>query len=104
MELKQKQTSMINDLLEHTISLRKRIEETKDRVSHRDGYMKTLVDIEKALSAQPLDINRLRRDKFGIFRMVDGFAESSIEREMMALHDEIFELLKVSKDLQSQHK
>ena len=104
MELKQKQISMINDLLEHTISLRKKIEEMKEYVSHRDGYVKTLVDIEKALSDQSLDLNRLRRDKFGIFRMVDGFADRPLEREMMALHDEIYELLKVSKDLDGYQK
>jgi len=99
MDNKQKQIFLIENLLSHTITLRKKIEVSNKHIPYMKSYLKILINIEETLSNQPLDLDRLRRDKFGIFRIVDGFADNPIEKEMMELHDEIFDLLKLSKDL-----
>ena len=91
----EKQILMTKDLLVHAIALRKEIEGLEKQIPNGRGYVKTLLDIEKALSSQPLDLDRLRRDKFGIFRMVDGSANTPIEQKLMLLHEEIYNLLKV---------
>ena len=49
-------------------------------------YIKILRDMEKVLSSQPLDLDRLGKDEFGIFRLVtDGPGDSPIEQELMSL-------------------
>lgn len=100
--VKQKQVLLAEKLLSHAISLRKKIE-SDEQIPYKNSYVKILLDIEDALSSQSLDINRLRRDKFGISRMIDGTIISSIEEELMLLHQEIHDLIKVSKDFDT-HK
>lgn len=99
MDRTQKQIMLIESLLSHAVLLRKKIESSDKHIPYKNGYTKTLLDIEEVLSNLPLDLNRLRRDKFGISRMVDGTINSPIEQEMMILHEEIHNLIKVSKDL-----
>ena len=42
--------------------------------------------MEKVLSSQPLDLDRLGKDEFGIFRLVtDGPGDSVIEQELLSL-------------------
>lgn len=87
--------------MSHTISLRVKLEDSDEQIPHKNGYIKTLLDIEEALTSQTLDLNRLRRDKFGIFRMVDGTAHTPIERELMLLHEEIHDFIKAFRHLNS---
>lgn len=102
---KKKQISMMTKhLLLHTFALRKRIESHESQIPYREGFVKTLLDIERVLSSQPLDIDRLRLDCFGIFRMVDGFADTPIEQELMLLHDEIDNLLKAIKEINNHQR
>jgi hypothetical protein len=104
MDLKKTQSLMVEKLTSHSILIRKRLEESDKHIPYRNGYIKTLLDIEEALSNQLVDVNRLRRDKFGIYRMLDGSVDTPIEQELMLLHDEIHDLLKASKDIDTHQK
>ena len=87
----EKQISMIKDLLIDTVELRKKIEDYKKYDSYKESYIKILQDIEKVLSSQPLDLDRLGKDEFGIFRLVtDGPGDSPIEQELKSLLKKIY--------------
>jgi hypothetical protein len=86
MNAKEKQILMTKDLLIYTVELREKIENYKKHDSYKQSYIKILRDIEKILSSQPLDLDRLGKDEFGIFRLVtDGPGDSPIEQELMFL-------------------
>jgi hypothetical protein len=87
MNTNEKQTSMAKVLLANAIELREKIENLQE-LPYRSGLLKALIDIEKILSNQPLDLDRLSKDEFGIFRMVtdnSSLEESSIGKELMSL-------------------
>jgi hypothetical protein len=88
-------------LLSHTVSFREKIQGSDEQIPHKNGFIKILLDLEEALSGQLLDLNRLRRDKFGIFRLVDGISSTPSEQEIMLLHEEIHELIKVTSELET---
>ena len=96
----EQQDSMIRNLMLHTISLREEIESHEMQTPDGKGFVKILLDIERVLSIQPLDLNRLRRNKFGISRMVDGLAETLIEKKLMSLYEEIYSLFRSSEEIE----
>ena len=88
MNTNEKQISMTKDLLIDTVELRKKIDNHSDQLPYKSGLLKTLVDIEKVLSSEPLDLDRLGKDEFGIFRMVtdnSSLEDSAIGKELLAL-------------------
>ena len=86
MNTNEKQISMTKDLLIDTVELRKKIEDYTKYNSYKESYIKILLDMEKVLSSQPLDLDRLGKDEFGIFRLVtDGSGDSPIEQELLSL-------------------
>jgi hypothetical protein len=87
MNQNEKQTSMTKVLLANAVELRKEID-SHPELPYRSGLLKTLIDIEMILSNQPLDLDRLSKDEFGIFRMVtdnSSLEESSIGKELTSL-------------------
>jgi hypothetical protein len=91
-------------LLSHVLSLREQLEESDEHIPYKTGFIKTLCDIEETLTGPAPDLNRLRRDKFGIFRMVDGNADTPIERELMQLHEDLHEFIKASREMGNHHE
>lgn len=88
MDANEKQGAMINELLKHTIELRRTIENSAEHISYKSGLIKVLMDIEKILSSQPLDLDKLGKDEFGIFRMVtdsSSLENGAIGKELMSL-------------------
>jgi hypothetical protein len=88
MNTNEKQISLIKDLLTDAVELRKKIDDYPEQLAYRSGLLKTLIDIEKVLSSQPLDLDRLSKDEFGIFRMVtdnSSLEDSSIGKELLSL-------------------
>ena len=85
MNANEKQILMTKDLLIKTIELREKIENYKKYDSYKESYIKILRDIEKVLSSQPLNLDRLGKDEFGIFRLVtDGPGDNPIEQELLS--------------------
>jgi hypothetical protein len=87
MNQNEKQTSMIKVLLANAVELRTKID-SHPELPYRSGLLKTLIDIEKILSSQPLDLDELSEDEFGIFRMVtdnSSLENSDIGKELMSL-------------------
>jgi hypothetical protein len=83
----EKQTSMTKALLANAVELRKKIDNHPE-LPYRSGLLKTLIDIEKILSSQPLDLDELSEDEFGIFRMVtdnSSLENNDIGKELMSL-------------------
>lgn len=82
-----KQISITEDLLINTVELRKKLENHPEQIPYKRGLIKTLLDIERVLSSQPLDLDRLGKDEFGIFRMVtdsSSLEDSSTGKELMS--------------------
>ena len=80
--------SMTKDLLIDTVDLRNKIDTYSEQLPYKSGLLKTLIDIEEVLSTQPLDLDRLGKDEFGIFRMVtdnSSLEDSSIGKELLSL-------------------
>jgi hypothetical protein len=104
MNFEHNQRLLREKLLSHTISLRVKLKGSDEQLPYKNGYIRTLLDIEETLTSQALDLNRLRRDKFGISRMVDGTADTPIERELMLLHEELHDFIKASRELGDYHE
>jgi hypothetical protein len=88
MNTNEKKISMTKDMLIDTVELRKKIDNSSEQSPYRSGLLKTLIDIESVLSTQPLDLDRLSKDEFGIFRMVtdnSSLEDSSIGKELLSL-------------------
>jgi hypothetical protein len=102
MNLNEKQVSMTNELLSDTITIREKLENSKTYNSYKESYIKILRSMEKVLSNQPLDVDKLQKDKFGIFRLVtDGTGNDPIEQELMSFLEKIALLLQMIKETSS---
>lgn len=78
---------MTKDLLTNTVELRNKIDNHSEQLPYKSGLLKTLIDIEKVLSNQPLDLDKLGNDEFGIFRMVTdnlSLEDGSIGEELLS--------------------
>jgi hypothetical protein len=90
MNTSDKQKEIISQLLLKTIVIREKIENSTGHVSYKNGLVKTLVDIESLLSTSPLDLKKLEKDEFGIFRIVtdsSSLESSHIGQELLSLLD-----------------
>lgn len=92
-------TSLIYNLLAHTRSL---LVKLKSEYPHEITLMKILLSNEQALLSDPIDIDRLRGNNLGIYRMIEPAPSNPLEEEMMKLHDEIYELLKALREQKPQ--
>lgn len=82
---------IMEKILAQTVELIKMIEDSKEHDSYKESYIKMLRDIEKVLSGEPLDLDKLSKDEFGIFRLVtDGSGDSPIEQELMSFLQKIY--------------
>jgi hypothetical protein len=101
MNANEKQISMTEDLLTNIVELRKKIDSYPEQIPYRSGLIKTLIDIEKVLSSQPLNLDRLSKDEFGIFRMVtdnSSLEDSFIGKELMSILKKFYHFRQVIKE------
>ncbi|MBE0669348.1 MAG: hypothetical protein IH588_02065 [Anaerolineales bacterium] len=100
MDANEKQVLITNELLKKIVKLRKRMENHPEHMPYKRDLVRILVDIEKILSSQPLDLDKLSKDKFGIFRMVtdsSSLERSAIGKELMSLLNELYLFLQTTK-------
>ena len=81
---------MISKLLLKTLAIREKIENSTGHVSYKSGLVKTLMDMESLLSTSPLDLKKLEKDEFGIYRIVtysSSLENSQIGQDLLSLLD-----------------
>jgi hypothetical protein len=99
MNQNEEQASMTKELLSDAITLREKLENSNTYNSYKGSYIKILRSMENILSTQPLDIEELQQDKYGIFRLVtDGPGTDPIEQELMSFLEKIALLLRMIKE------
>lgn len=89
------------NLLINTIEVRKRIEDQSEQFPYRNSLITVIADIEFVLNNQPIDLKRLKKNEFGIFRMVTDNAsleDNSIGKELFSLLKEIYQFRRTIKD------
>lgn len=93
MSTNKKQNLMTKELLKTTVELRKKMENHQEYISYKKDLIKILTDIEKKLTNEPLDFDKLGKDEFGIFRLVTDSSRlehSAIGKELMSLLGELY--------------
>jgi hypothetical protein len=81
--------------------LRRKLENQPEQMPYRKSLLKVLTDIEALLSNQPLDLIRLSKAEFGIFRMVTdskSLEESSTGKELLSYLKELYLLRQAIKE------
>lgn len=69
----------VQHLLERVVSLKQIIEQSDDTSQKYQWLSKALMRIAFALQQCPVDIPTLRKEAFGIFRVLDGPLHNEIE-------------------------
>ena len=101
-----KQLLLIENLILNAAELQKKLENQPEHMPYRKSLLKVLTDIEALLSNQPLDLIRLGKAEFGIFRMVTdskSLEESSVGKELMSYLKELHLLRQVIKESQEKN-
>ena len=96
-----KQLTIIKNLIMNATELRKKLEDQPEQLPYRKSLLNSLADINTLLSSQPLDIVRLGKIEFGIFRMVtdsNSLEESSIGKELLSYLKELYLLRQAIKE------
>ncbi|MBE0669352.1 MAG: hypothetical protein IH588_02085 [Anaerolineales bacterium] len=100
MDANEKQVLMTNELFKKIVELRKKMENYPEHIPYKRDLVSVLIDIEKILTSQPLDLDKLSKDKFGIFRMVtdsSSLERSAIGKELISLLNDLYFFLQLIK-------
>jgi len=81
------------DLMTNTAELRRKLEGQPEHISYKKSLLKILTEMEELLSEQPIDLDKLGKAEFGIFRTVtdsESLEESPIGKELMSYLKEFY--------------
>ena len=101
------QPLLIKSLIMDAAELRKKLEAQPEQMPYKKSLIKTLADIDALLSNQPLDLVKLGKAEFGVFRMVTdskSLEESSIGKELLSYLKELYLLRQAIKGTHEKNK
>lgn len=92
--------SSIGFLRHHAAMVVEGVRHQTGHTVYREGILLTLLELEAALEALPVDMGRVRQCEFGIFRLVTDsreLEESDLGKELITLHKEIGDFVRSAK-------